>query len=126
MRRIPEGIPVGPPERIFGCATIEAKCGVGDCTNPATLVAPFRTRKETGFWWFCEEHADALPPDPENRVGLGVILRTCGVTGESGAPCGAFATHVAMVGIRDAGGKLLLGVVCVCDRHAEDAITLLT
>lgn len=59
------------------------------------------------------DHAEALPPGMQAQE----IVRTCR-TGDA-SPCGAFATHVAIVGVRDELGNPTLSVVSLCSRHSQ-------
>jgi hypothetical protein len=105
---------VGQVEQFFGSVEIEGKaCGVDGCNEPPAAVFPIRTPDEVGVWWFCEKHATAAMRDVDGLVPR-EITRTCGVG--SDVPCGAAATIVAIVGVRDEKGEAKLDVLSVCDR----------
>lgn len=110
------------PERFFGVTTIKDRC---DCGRPAVAVMPIRELgKDPEFLWLCRDHTrpgkDMLDQlDLEGaRSGPQEITRTCGQD-VRGTPCGAVATHVAMVGMHREDGRAWLGVASVCARHAE-------
>jgi hypothetical protein len=101
------------PIPIFGMVAIaDKRCSSRGCDGEPVAVMPWRTREEgTTVVWACAEHAQALR---EEGVPAYEITATCGMGDDT--PCGAAATHVAVVGVRGGG----LGVVSVCRRHATD------
>ena len=105
-------------DEFFGTVEIAGKrCGVDDCGREPVYAMPIRTPEETGVWWFCREHADEavekLGSDPKNPISE--IVPTCGGPG-SGSPCGAAATHLAIVGVQGMG----LQLISLCERHAQE------
>jgi hypothetical protein len=69
---------------------------------------PWRTPERVV--WACSKHAAALK---QEGVPLYEIVRTCGLGDD--VPCGAAATHLAILGVRGDGLRL----VSVCGRHAH-------
>jgi hypothetical protein len=96
-------------EAVFGpVAMLGKRCSCGE--HPVAAV-PWRTHEDgSNVVWACAAHADALM-----AKGLPVyeVVATCGVGGD--VPCGAAATHLAIVAVRGEGLRLL----SVCARHAE-------
>jgi hypothetical protein len=109
---------------VFGVIEIEPTCTAPGCNGHVVAAFPVRTREAgTSIWWLCDAHAKRMP------IGIGQagshaggqareVTRTCGL-GDEDVPCGALATHVAVVGVRDASGNPELGIVSVCQRHRE-------
>lgn len=99
---------------VFGVVTIPGKrCSAPGCDHAPVAVMPWRTREEgTNVVWACAHHAEKMRQAVAD-MPLREITPTCGFGGD--APCGAAATHVAVVGIP--GGKL--EVVSACARHAK-------
>ena len=97
---------------ILGVVTITGKrCSSRGCGGDPVAVTPWRTPEEgTNVLWACADHAGALQ---KNGVPVYEISATCGLGGDT--PCGAAATHVAVVAVPGGG----LGVVSVCPRHAK-------
>lgn len=116
-------------EHIFGAFPIESTCSHADCLEDATSVYPVLTRdRGLELYWLCPEHADEihkdrvdlandLPAAEVNKTHVYTILRTCG-KGKGQAPCGAVATHVVVVGLRDPDPRL--GTVSVCEKHLHE------
>jgi hypothetical protein len=101
---------------LFGVVPIKDTCMA--CSNPAVAVFPIRTPEECGVYWLCDQHAltmiGATGGDPAGMPSE--LSRTCGLGDD--VPCGALASHVAIIGTRDdEGAPLGLGIVSVCQRH---------
>jgi hypothetical protein len=96
-------------EAVFGPVEIAGKrC---PCGEYPVAAMPWRTREDgSNVSWACAAHADALM-----AKGLPAyeVVATCGVGGD--VPCGAAATHLAIVAVKGEG----LRPLSVCARHAE-------
>jgi hypothetical protein len=100
-----------PSAHFFGAVTIEGKrCSSSGCGGEPVAAMPWRTPEEEGIVWSCLKHAEA---GEAKGLPLQEISRTCGRG--KGPPCGAAATHLAMVGVPGMG----LTLVSVCARHLE-------
>jgi hypothetical protein len=108
-----------PDYQVFGVVTMNDTCSVAGCGNQAVAAFPVRTPQENGVWWLCDrdaravmsaatgDHSDGRPQEPTRTCGLGEDV-----------PCGALASRVAIVGIRDdQGGRPHLRIVSICQRH---------
>jgi hypothetical protein len=105
--------------KLFGMVEIAGKrCSDSECGREPVAAMPWRRREEgTNIVWVCREHGDALA-----RKGVTTfdVVRTCQRGDE--APCGATATHLAVVGVPELRGNDPLGhnglrLVSVCPRH---------
>lgn len=112
------------PEVFLGLVEIKDTCMA--CDAPAVAVIPISTPEKAGVYWCCHEHAERMRAEfrkAEGREDRGArselqqISRTCGKGDDT--PCGAVATHVAIIGYRSPDGQATLGVVSVCERHAS-------
>src|SRR5215207_10757875 len=118
--------PYWRPERFYGVVEIKSECGADDgtCDGAAVGGFPMLTRENSvGMWWLCASHASAVPDVPAAEVFAGArvqeVTRTCAMEDERGTPCGAVATHVAIVGVHDQLGNPEVGIVSVCSGHAD-------
>jgi hypothetical protein len=101
-------------ERDFGTVEIAGKtCSA--CGATAVAVTPMRLRGQgTGVVWACAIHAARMQVE---GVPVFEIVRTCMMpVPPSGVPCGAPATHVSIVGVRE-GGRRQLRITSVCEQH---------
>jgi hypothetical protein len=108
-------------QKMFGVVTIAGKkCSSRGCGGDPVAAAPWRTpeRPAGSVLWACSRHADAMIAS-ESLVAdqLKEISSTCGAGDDTS--CGAAATHLAVVGVLDEGGEKVLGLLSVCDRHAQ-------
>jgi hypothetical protein len=83
------------------------------CGEAARAVWAVNTREEgVGAMFLCERHGDALAA---TVPGVQSLTRTCGAEGDDPTrPCGAKATHVAILGIP---GRQGVQGVSVCSEH---------
>ena len=101
----------------FGFVAFAERCSAAGCGQPARAALPLNTREEgPGALWLCRQHADACV-----AVGAAVeaLPRTCGVA-VGAIPCGATATHLAIVGVP---GRQGVSGVSVCPTHGPGATT---
>lgn len=111
-----------PPEHVFGVVTIKDACF---CGEPARAVLPTLDDSGPKVFWLCERHGTemqegiaALEAEHGNpKTQAYAIVRTCGAF-EGTRPCGAAASHIAVVGLRF-DGEPILSVVSVCAKHGE-------
>jgi hypothetical protein len=104
--------PVGPGIRPFGVVAI-ANEACHRCGAAPRAVLALNTREQgPGVIWLCGQHGDAL-----GAAGAPVqsLTRTCGID-ISGIPCGAAATHLAIVGVP---GQQGVHAVSVCSEHLQ-------
>jgi len=125
-RAVMQKSPYRRPERFYGVVEIKSECGAydGTCDGAAVGGFPMLTReKSVGMWWLCANHASVAPDAPAAEVFAGArvqeVTRTCAMEDERGTPCGAVATHVAIVGVRDQLGNPEVDIVSVCSGHAD-------
>jgi hypothetical protein len=118
------------PERIFGVVKVHAECAVGECQESTVAAAPIQIPDDTGVWWLCEKHADAMPwfEGLRGRRASPVVQNlspTCRMNslGPDLPPCGGAADYLAIAGRRSADGGLQLETVSLCERHANEPPT---
>jgi hypothetical protein len=95
--------------RFFGVCAIAGKaCQCGE--RPRAVLAMNTPNEGSGAVWLCGAHGDALA-----AAGAPVqsLTRTCGA-GVTAVPCGAEATHVAIVAVPGGQG---VHAVSVCSEH---------
>ena len=106
-----------PPERYFGAVTMKGnRCSAHGCAGAPVAAFPWRTREEPtpSVVWLCAEHTNAVLAEAGGNDGsMAAIQRTCGQEVD-GVPCGALATHLAIVGVP---AEPLLRLASVCERH---------
>lgn len=117
------------PDEILGATTIKDRCSHDGCDNPVVAVVAFITRETgnaTNLIWLCDEHATGTVEVPAEKdeveatnVTVQDLERTCAARpkGPSAPRCGAYATHVLLLGLSDQ-GRPELRVSCVCETHA--------
>ena len=109
-----------PPERYFGAVTIEGKpCSARGCGEVPEAAMLWHTRHDPplSVVWLCAEHAAATTASAGGNNGsVAYVERTCGQEVDW-VPCGGFATHLAVIGVRTARSEQLLRLVSVCERH---------
>jgi hypothetical protein len=116
------------PDEILGVATIKDRCSRKDCDQEVIAVAAFITRDVLGvkLVWLCDEHATGrveLPADQDEldatNASVQDLERTCAARphGPSAPRCGAYATHVLLLGLTDR-GRPEIRVASVCEKHA--------
>jgi hypothetical protein len=98
--------------RSFGVVAIANntchQCGVA----PRAVLALNTREQGPGVVWLCGRHGDALGA---TGVPVQSLTRTCGAEGDDPTrPCGATATHVAVVGVP---GRQGVWAVSVCPEH---------
>jgi hypothetical protein len=117
------------PDEILGATAIKEQCSHDGCDQGVVAVVAFITREtgnSTNLIWLCDEHATGTVEIPAEwdeveatNVKVQDLERTCAARpyGPSDPRCGAYATHVLLLGLRDR-GRPELRVACVCERHA--------
>jgi hypothetical protein len=105
------------PDAFFGTVTIAGKtCSSRDCVSEPVAALPWQIHEDhASVLWLCHPHAKVVVARAGNDGTVAEISRTCGAS-NSDAPCGAAATHLAVVDVPGVGMRLL----SVCDRHAAE------
>jgi hypothetical protein len=114
-----------PPniEHVYAVVAIGETCGHADCDQDAGFVFPLLTREDGGtLRWLCQEHAEDIrenvAADTANTA-VYQVQATCGHgrgDPQTTGPCGAAATRLAVLGVRDPHPRL--ATASYCDKHA--------
>ena len=112
---------------VLAVTTIKDECFVDGCDRPTLAAATYHSRKhhDVVTVWLCEGHGRAFvaPTDATTNV-LVHETRTCREE-TSGRVCGAYATHVRLLGGEwEDGRPAEIWIMAVCEEHARSRPTL--
>ena len=113
-----------PRRTLLAVTEIKDVCFVYGCRRPVTSAAVYRSNVEHDVVtvWLCTEHGATFetPPDATTDVLVQETSRTCRRTAAGGRFCGAYATHVVLVGT-EYEDRVEIRLTSSCARHAADA-----
>jgi hypothetical protein len=105
--------------------TITNTCYYTGCKQPVVSAAAYHSSlyHEVVAVWMCKEHGETFtaPEDVTTAVTVQETTRKCQATTEDGSTCGAYATHVKILGGEYADDRQPeIKIVSVCERHTHE------
>ena len=115
------------PDRVTRLAVTAIKntCYFEGCEQPVVSAAAYHSNLHHGIVevWMCKEHGEMFtaPEDATTVVTVQETIRTCLAITEDGSMCGAYATHVKVLGGEYADDRQPeIKIVSVCERHSHE------
>jgi len=118
---------VDMPNRVTRLAVTAIKntCYFEGCEQPVVSAAAYHSNlyHEVVAVWMCKEHGETFtaPEDATTAVTVQETIRTCRATTEDESMCGAYATHIKILGGEYADDRQPeIKIFSVCEKHTQE------